>query len=93
MFDRIKVSRAIESFALDPNLHSRNQGFKFVSEKVSHHPPVMAFYAEAAKWKLGGHVAPSQKFWGRSMVSAMSCHAYEGAVIDAKGVVGNLYDG
>lgn len=49
-------------------------GFKFVSEKVSHHPPVMAFYAEAQKWRIDGHIAPSQKFWGRSMVrfSALS---------------------
>lgn len=45
----------------------RSSGFKFVSEKVSHQPVVMAFHAEAPAWQINGHVAPSQKFWGRSM--------------------------
>ncbi|KAI5477524.1 oxysterol-binding protein [Pseudohyphozyma bogoriensis] len=44
-----------------------DKGFKYVSEKVSHHPPVMAFHADAKGWTVEGHVAPSQKFWGRSM--------------------------
>ncbi|GAA5985907.1 hypothetical protein JCM10908_006328 [Rhodotorula pacifica] len=45
------------------------QGFRFISEKVSHHPPVLAFHSEATSrgWQLSGHVAPNQKFWGRSM--------------------------
>ncbi|GAA6020768.1 hypothetical protein JCM8202_004570 [Rhodotorula sphaerocarpa] len=53
-------------------------GFRFVSEKVSHHPPVLAFHCESIssasgspseppQWQLYGHVAPNQKFWGRSM--------------------------
>ncbi|KAM0749584.1 hypothetical protein T439DRAFT_327262 [Meredithblackwellia eburnea MCA 4105] len=45
-----------------------DKGFKFVSEKVSHHPPILAFHTEGAKgWTIDGHIAPSQKFWGRSM--------------------------
>ncbi|GAA5840076.1 hypothetical protein JCM11251_000596 [Rhodosporidiobolus azoricus] len=45
------------------------KGFRFVSEKVSHHPPILAFHGEAPQkgWQIYGHVAPSQKFWGRSM--------------------------
>ncbi|GAA5908541.1 hypothetical protein JCM6882_001294 [Rhodosporidiobolus microsporus] len=45
------------------------KGFRFVSEKVSHHPPILAFHGEAPQkgWQVYGHVAPSQKFWGRSM--------------------------
>jgi hypothetical protein len=44
-------------------------GFRFISEKVSHHPPVLAFHTDAASrgWQVSGHVAPNQKFWGRSM--------------------------
>ncbi|GAA5973443.1 hypothetical protein JCM11641_006463 [Rhodosporidiobolus odoratus] len=44
------------------------KGLQFISEKVSHHPPVMAFHGEAPKkgWQVYGHIAPSQKFWGRS---------------------------
>lgn len=49
-----------------------------MSEKVSHHPPVLAFHCESIssasgspseppQWQLYGHVAPNQKFWGRSM--------------------------
>lgn len=57
-------------------------GLKFISEKVSHHPPIMAFHAESTvpppsassssaststpAWSIDGHVAPSQKFWGMS---------------------------
>ncbi|KAL8280331.1 hypothetical protein RQP46_007248 [Phenoliferia psychrophenolica] len=44
-----------------------DKGFKFVSEKVSHHPPVLAFHTEGRGWHVDGYVAPSQKFWGRSM--------------------------
>ncbi|GAA6010665.1 hypothetical protein JCM10207_007793 [Rhodosporidiobolus poonsookiae] len=45
------------------------QGFQFVSEKVSHNPPILAFHSEAPQrgWSVFGHVAPSSKFWGRSM--------------------------
>ncbi|BGP42164.1 Oxysterol-binding protein 3 [Rhodotorula kratochvilovae] len=45
------------------------KGFQFVSEKVSHHPPVLAFAGDAPErgWHVFGHIAPSQKFWGRSM--------------------------
>ncbi|GAA5874414.1 hypothetical protein JCM3774_005031, partial [Rhodotorula dairenensis] len=45
------------------------RGFRFISEKVSHHPPVLAFHSESTLrgWQLYGHVAPNQKFWGRSM--------------------------
>ncbi|BGP01955.1 Oxysterol-binding protein 3 [Rhodotorula toruloides] len=46
-----------------------DKGFQFVSEKVSHHPPVLAFHSDAPQrgWQVFGHIAPSQKFWGRSM--------------------------
>ncbi|GAA6000749.1 oxysterol-binding protein related protein OSH3 [Rhodotorula paludigena] len=45
------------------------KGFQFISEKVSHHPPVLAFHGDAPQrgWQVFGHIAPSQKFWGRSM--------------------------
>lgn len=44
-----------------------DRGFRFISEKVSHHPPIMAFHADSKGWTIDGHVAPTQKFWGRSM--------------------------
>ena len=44
-------------------------GFRFISEKVSHHPPVIAFLGDAPErgWQICGYTSPSTKFWGRSM--------------------------
>ncbi|TNY22568.1 Oxysterol-binding protein-domain-containing protein [Rhodotorula diobovata] len=46
-----------------------DKGFRFVSEKVSHHPPVIAFLGDAPSrgWQICGYTSPSTKFWGRSM--------------------------
>ncbi|ORY88959.1 Oxysterol-binding protein-domain-containing protein [Leucosporidium creatinivorum] len=45
-----------------------DKGFKFVAEKVSHTPVVMAFHSEGKQgWEMNGYIAPTQKFWGRSM--------------------------
>lgn len=53
---------------------SPSPGFKFVAEKVSHTPVVMAFHSEAKQgWEMSGYVAPSQKFWGRSMEVSCAC--------------------
>lgn len=42
-------------------------GFKLVSEQVSHHPPVSAFYAESPHFKIHGSIYPKLKFWGKSV--------------------------
>ncbi|KAJ3148513.1 Oxysterol-binding protein- protein 3 [Geranomyces michiganensis] len=44
-----------------------DKGFKFVSEKVSHHPPVMACYAEAPNYRFYQDNQVKTKFWGKSM--------------------------
>ncbi|KAJ3394907.1 Oxysterol-binding protein- protein 3 [Entophlyctis sp. JEL0112] len=44
-----------------------DKGFKFISEKVSHHPPVMACYAEASKYVFYQDNLVKSKFWGKSM--------------------------
>jgi oxysterol-binding protein-related protein 3/6/7 len=43
-----------------------DKGFRFVSEKVSHHPLQLAFQAEAKEWTFMQSPMPSQKFWGKS---------------------------
>ncbi|KAG0051627.1 Oxysterol-binding protein- protein 3 [Gryganskiella cystojenkinii] len=44
------------------------KGFKFISEKVSHYPPVMACHAESThKWSLSMDSRAKTKFWGKSM--------------------------
>ncbi|KAF9089488.1 hypothetical protein BGX23_006643 [Mortierella sp. AD031] len=44
------------------------KGFKFISEKVSHYPPVMACHAESVHhWSLSMDSRAKTKFWGKSM--------------------------
>jgi len=42
-------------------------GFRWISEQVSHHPPVSAFYADGADFKFYGSIYPKLRFWGRSV--------------------------
>ncbi|KAI9346936.1 Oxysterol-binding protein [Obelidium mucronatum] len=44
-----------------------DKGFRFVSEKVSHHPPVMACHAESPKYTFYQDNLVKSKFWGKSM--------------------------
>jgi len=45
------------------------KGFKFISEKVSHYPPVMACHAESThNWSFSMDSRAKTKFWGKSMV-------------------------
>ncbi|KAH9446715.1 hypothetical protein Pst134EA_030621 [Puccinia striiformis f. sp. tritici] len=43
------------------------KGLKFISEKVVHHPPMIAAYAEGKNWKLEINSSARQKFWGQSL--------------------------
>ncbi|KAM8755591.1 oxysterol-binding protein-related protein 2-like isoform 1-T3 [Acanthopagrus schlegelii] len=45
------------------------QGFRLVSEQVSHHPPVSAFHAESVTgdFVFHGSIYPKLKFWGRAV--------------------------
>lgn len=43
-----------------------DRGIRVVSEKVSHRPPVFAFFAESEKWDLSFNPAPNQTFWGKN---------------------------
>jgi len=40
---------------------------RFISEKVTHHPPVMASYAEGSGWTYWATSGGKNKFWGRSL--------------------------
>ncbi|XP_062338482.1 oxysterol-binding protein-related protein 1 isoform X2 [Osmerus eperlanus] len=44
-------------------------GFRWMSEQVSHHPPVSAFHAEGLKedFLFHGSIYPKLKFWGKSV--------------------------
>lgn len=40
-------------------------GFRLVSEKVSHRPPVFAFHVDTDNWTMDFALSPTQKFWGK----------------------------
>ncbi|XP_047224593.1 oxysterol-binding protein-related protein 1-like isoform X2 [Girardinichthys multiradiatus] len=44
-------------------------GFRWVSEQVSHHPPISAFHAEGLRedFVFHGSIYPKLKFWGKSI--------------------------
>uniref|UniRef100_A0A8C9PEM4 Oxysterol-binding protein n=1 Tax=Spermophilus dauricus TaxID=99837 RepID=A0A8C9PEM4_SPEDA len=44
-------------------------GFRFISEQVSHHPPISAFYSEGLSqdFVFHGSIYPKLKFWGKSV--------------------------
>ncbi|KAJ3328059.1 hypothetical protein HDU76_010657 [Blyttiomyces sp. JEL0837] len=44
-----------------------DKGFRFVSEKVSHHPPVMACFAESPTYQFYQDNLVKTRFWGKSM--------------------------
>ena len=44
-----------------------DRDFRFLAEKVSHHPVQLACQAESSKWTITQSPMPSQKFWGKSV--------------------------
>lgn len=44
-----------------------DKGLRFISEKVSHHPMVVACHCEGSGWKFWGDSNLKSKFWGRSI--------------------------
>lgn len=47
----------------------KGKGIRFISEQVSHHPPVSSCYAEGheASWKYYNTIEVKNKFWGKSL--------------------------
>ncbi|XP_026526125.1 oxysterol-binding protein-related protein 1 isoform X2 [Notechis scutatus] len=50
-------------------LFREDLGFRLISEQVSHHPPISAFYAEGLNndFIFHGSIYPKLKFWGKSV--------------------------
>lgn len=42
-----------------------SQGFRFVSEKVCHHPTILCAWCEGRGWVFQGDGEVKSKFWGR----------------------------
>ncbi|XP_051871523.1 oxysterol-binding protein-related protein 3-like isoform X2 [Pristis pectinata] len=45
----------------------KEQGFRFIAEQVSHHPPISACHAESKNFAFWQDVRWKNKFWGKSM--------------------------
>uniref|UniRef100_UPI00398EF8EB oxysterol-binding protein-related protein 3 n=1 Tax=Pristiophorus japonicus TaxID=55135 RepID=UPI00398EF8EB len=45
----------------------KEQGFMFIAEQVSHHPPISACHAESRNFAFWQDVRWKNKFWGKSM--------------------------
>lgn len=50
-------------------LPREEEGYRLISEQVSHHPPVSAFHAQSLKqdFEFHGSIYPKLKFWGKSV--------------------------
>ncbi|XP_035229023.1 oxysterol-binding protein-related protein 2-like isoform X1 [Stegodyphus dumicola] len=48
-------------------LRREDQGFRIITEQVSHHPPVTAFHADSAHFIFTGAIHPKLKLWARSV--------------------------
>uniref|UniRef100_A0A1A8N1G5 Oxysterol-binding protein n=2 Tax=Nothobranchius TaxID=28779 RepID=A0A1A8N1G5_9TELE len=50
-------------------LTREDEGYRLISEQVSHHPPVSAFHVESLKqeFEFHGSIYPKLKFWGKSV--------------------------
>ncbi|XP_061760015.1 oxysterol-binding protein-related protein 2-like [Nerophis ophidion] len=50
-------------------LMREDDGYRLISEQVSHHPPISAFHAESLKQEFAFHgsIYPKLKFWGKSV--------------------------
>jgi hypothetical protein len=53
-----------ETFEFD---RMADKGFRYVSEKVCHHPPIMACHASAPHFEFYQDSLLKTKFWGKSM--------------------------
>lgn len=47
----------------------KDDGYRLISEQVSHHPPISAFHAQSLKqeFEFHGSIYPKLKFWGKSV--------------------------
>ncbi|GIX85358.1 oxysterol-binding protein-related protein 1 [Caerostris extrusa] len=48
-------------------ISKEGEGFRMMTEQVSHHPPVTAFYADSPHFTFTGAVHPKLKLWARSV--------------------------
>uniref|UniRef100_A0A1J3FLK5 Oxysterol-binding protein-related protein 2B n=1 Tax=Noccaea caerulescens TaxID=107243 RepID=A0A1J3FLK5_NOCCA len=72
------------------------KGLRFFSEKVSHHPTVIACHCEGKGWKFWGDTNLRSKFWGRSIqiepVGVLSLEFDDGEIFQWSKVTTTIYN-
>ncbi|KAL8207754.1 hypothetical protein R6Q57_007166 [Mikania cordata] len=72
------------------------KGVRFFSEKVSHHPTLIACHSEGKGWKFWGDSNIRTKFWGRSIqldpVGVLTLEFDDGEVFQWSKVTTNIYN-
>ncbi|KAL1815662.1 hypothetical protein ACET3Z_018236 [Daucus carota] len=73
-----------------------DKGLRFFSEKVSHHPMVVACHCEGTGWKFWGDSNLKSKFWGRSIqldpVGILTLEFDDGEVFHWSKVTTSIYN-
>ncbi|KAL5567407.1 hypothetical protein UlMin_030571 [Ulmus minor] len=73
-----------------------DKGVRFISEKVSHHPMIVACHCEGRGWKFWGDSNLKSKFWGRSIqldpVGLLTVEFDDGEVFQWSKVTTSIYN-
>lgn len=73
-----------------------DKGVRFFSEKVSHHPMIIACHCEGTGWKFWGDSNLKSKFWGRSIqldpVGVLTLEFDDGEVFQWSKVTTSIYN-
>ncbi|KAJ7957107.1 Oxysterol-binding protein [Quillaja saponaria] len=73
-----------------------DKGIRFVSEKVSHHPMIVACHCEGRGWKFWGDSNLKSKFWGRSIqldpVGVLTLEFDDGEIFQWSKVTTSIYN-
>lgn len=73
-----------------------DQGVRFFSEKVSHHPTLIACHCEGKGWKFWGDSNLRTKFWGRSIqldpVGVLTLEFDDGEIFQWSKVTTTIYN-
>ncbi|KAG2709121.1 hypothetical protein I3760_05G224200 [Carya illinoinensis] len=73
-----------------------DKGLRFFSEKVSHHPMIVACHCEGTGWRFWGDSNLKSKFWGRSIqldpVGTLTLEFEDGEVFQWSKVTTSIYN-
>eukprot|EP00268_Persea_americana_P046549 TRINITY_DN4800_c0_g1_i7.p1 TRINITY_DN4800_c0_g1~~TRINITY_DN4800_c0_g1_i7.p1 ORF type:complete len:405 (-),score=62.00 TRINITY_DN4800_c0_g1_i7:239-1453(-) len=73
-----------------------DKGIRFISEKVSHHPMIVACHCEGRGWKFWGDSNLKSKFWGRSIqldpVGVLTLEFDDGEIYQWSKVTTSIYN-